>query len=417
MRFLVLFAVLGCRQKTLPPPPAEQGLDTAVSEQTMTEMPEPHLVLGLVNELVLGRVSKGMVSGVLLNDVVEIYAGRGEPSLGECQNDLCLDLADGQMIAQGKDTTLDFVYRVPTDDANVPFLLQAVVWQPHRGLPYKSNLLQTLADYPSWVAVAAGPQHTCAIEADGSGNCWGDSPLTGPWTNAMPERSDYLSLSSSGNHTVSLVKNSEVISWGDNGYGQAKNGGGEFQQVCGGGFHSCGLWLDGSVTCWGLNNDQQCNVPGELVATDISCGLVHNCALDATGQASCWGASAHGESEAPSDETFSDIASGDSFSCGVQTAGTLNCWGTESYGEQQFPSGVFSDVATDNHSACAIELGGDARCWGDNSFGQAPDRVPGPFVQLDVGGQHACGVLADGRLTCWGDDTYHQVSAPPARPQ
>jgi len=51
------------------------------------------------------------------------------------------------------------------------------------------------------------------------------------------------------------------------------------QVAAGGGHHSLALRPDGSVVAWGLNNDGQCTVPADLVATQIAGGGHHSLAL------------------------------------------------------------------------------------------------------------------------------------------
>jgi cysteine-rich repeat protein len=77
-------------------------------------------------------------------------------------------------------------------------------------------------------------------------------------------------------------------------------------------------------------------------------------------------------------------------------------------------------VEAGQHHTCARIDGGAVVCWGRGEFGQlgygnannvgddelpsdvGPVALPGPVVQLDLGGQHSCALLDDGGLRCWG---------------
>ena len=75
--------------------------------------------------------------------------------------------------------------------------------------------------------------------------------------------------------------------------GQASAPSGAFTALALGGFQSCGLRADGTVTCWGRNP-----------VWDV------------------------GQADAPSGE-FTAIAAAGLFTCGVRADGTIACWGRE----------------------------------------------------------------------------------------
>ena len=82
--------------------------------------------------------------------------------------------------------------------------------------------------------VAAGGDHSCAINIGGSVVCWG-YPLNGQLGDAattiqyLPEpviglNSQAVALALGGEHTCAIVKNGSVWCWGDNDGGQLGNG-------------------------------------------------------------------------------------------------------------------------------------------------------------------------------------------------
>jgi len=49
--------------------------------------------------------------------------------------------------------------------------------------------------------------------------------------------------------------------WGDNAYGQLDAPSGKFTEVAVGVFYSCGLRDDGTIQCWGRDDQGQLQVP------------------------------------------------------------------------------------------------------------------------------------------------------------
>ena len=83
---------------------------------------------------------------------------------------------------------------------------------------------------------------------------------------------------------------------------------GSFFEVSSGYRHSCALQYDGSVHCWGCNNEGQCDAP-EGAFIHIACGHSHSCGIRKDGTIACWGSNEHGQSEPPYGR-FSHISSG-----------------------------------------------------------------------------------------------------------
>jgi Regulator of chromosome condensation (RCC1) repeat len=56
----------------------------------------------------------------------------------------------------------------------------------------------------------------------------------------------------------------------------------------------CGLHPDGTIGCWGYNDEGEANPPAGSF-TEIAMGQKFGCALTATGSAVCWGADDSGQ--------------------------------------------------------------------------------------------------------------------------
>ena len=63
---------------------------------------------------------------------------------------------------------------------------------------------------------------------------------------------------------------------------------GQFNAVTAGGGRSCGLRTDGTITCWGWNEDRQAEAPGGQFSA-VTGGGGRSCGLRTDGTITCWG--------------------------------------------------------------------------------------------------------------------------------
>jgi alpha-tubulin suppressor-like RCC1 family protein len=127
--------------------------------------------------------------------------------------------------------------------------------------------------------LAAGFQHTCAVNEDLRIYCWG--------------RNDYGQL---GRGTSSNFDN------------DIREVDGEFSTVTAKGMRTCALDLKGQAYCWGQESAGKMEVEGlkrlstvptkidhEMLYRRISTGYLHTCAVTPTGLTDCWGRNTSGE--------------------------------------------------------------------------------------------------------------------------
>lgn len=235
----------------------------------------------------------------------------------------------------------------------------------------------------------------------------------------------------------------------------------EFESISAGGFHTCGVTVQGEGWCWGSNwtgelgvgNADQLvhrvpeRVPGTQQWQLIRAGTGSSCALTVAGSAWCWGANYSGQlgDGSTTDRsspvavsggfTFSSISTPQGQTCAVATGGAGYCWGENSYGKlgdgtrqrRLTPSAVqggltFSDISTTSfYFSCGLETGGGAACWGANFGGYlghdtayyntSPYPVSGghTFVQISAQYYRGCGLEASGNAYCWGFKRFHHA--------
>ncbi len=179
----------------------------------------------------------------------------------------------------------------------------------------------------SFMHVAVGNSHACALTLSGEAWCWG-SNLQGQLGNGTTTSSS-VPVKVQGGHTFFEIATGYLTTcaikadgsswcWGGNGAGQlgngtvtqssipvATSGGHQFSSIVGGGAGFCALKTNGSAWCWGLGSDGR-NGNGsnsnQLSPTPVSGGHI-----------------------------FTQIVSGTYATCGLTTS-DIYCWGGNSYG-------------------------------------------------------------------------------------
>ncbi len=267
-------------------------------------------------------------------------------------------------------------------------------------------------------AVAAGPDHTCALLADGSVKCWGanfNGMLGDGTTISRNVPTDVVGLTS-GIAAISAASSA-----------------------------TCALTSAGAVKCWGSNSDGAL-ADGTYVdkltptasalsggVTALSAGSRQSCAQVTSGSVICWGYALGFEGPAPDfkdqyqtvpvgvgalGSSITSIAA-DGFStptCGVTTAGGVKCWDLSGlapsppYNVGGFASGVVA-IAVGGSQLCALNTTGGVMC-GSSTNSTAPADVSGlasGVTGIAAGFAHACARTASRGVKCWGQNIHGQL--------
>jgi len=324
------------------------------------------------------------------------------------------------------------------------------------------------------VAISSGRRHTCALLDDASVSCWGFNDRgqlgdgttttnrnTSTQTSSLGTGRTAVAISSGSTHNCAILDDASVSCWGDNWYGQLGDGtttdrntpaqtssmGANRGAVAlsSGGFHTCAILDDGSVSCWGRNNfgqlgdgtttnrntsTQTSSLGTGRTAVAISTGIDHTCAILDDASVSCWGNNGDGQlgdgttssrrtptqtSSLGTGRTAVAISSGGAHTCAVLDDASVSCWGYNGGG--QLGDGTTTDRNTSTQTSslgtnrgavaissgyeltCAILDDGTVSCWGYNGYGQLGDgttttrNIPAQTSSL---GTNRTALLVDG---------------------
>jgi alpha-tubulin suppressor-like RCC1 family protein len=280
-----------------------------------------------------------------------------------------------------------------------------------------------------FVAITAGRQFTCALDAAGVAWCWGANRfgqlgVGDTLDRFVPTRLEYdtpfTRIVAGETHTCATDSLATLHCWGDNRDFALADTTVRFRDrpapVAISGVRQLGL--GSNVTCitdatdrplcWGTDRHGERGddrlgsaslaeptvVGGDLRLDKLSVGRQHACGLDARGAAWCWGdGGALGDGSltdrgAPvavqGDRRFREIAAGESITCALKEDDSAWCWGIAFDGQLGqgspprpntfLPAPVagnlqFRQIAPGRHRVCALDMSGRAWCWGSNYNG------------------------------------------------
>jgi alpha-tubulin suppressor-like RCC1 family protein len=312
--------------------------------------------------------------------------------------------------------------------------------------------------------VAAGGEHSCAIDRQGRLSCWGrndraqiglgfvsNDPVA---PTALEDVVAPRQVALGERHGCALGVGGIVWCWGANESGQASGTAGGLllrparvepltgaRTIAAGSDASCAVRRGRDVVCWGEHTVTRQREPGlhsiaglSDVAT-LAVGASHACAVDGKRRVWCWGENHFGQLGRPRSEPSASavqvagladitaVALARTYSCALGADGKVRCWGDILASATTPDSGVTTiaglddvvEIAVTTRAACARRKDDAIWCWGNNEHGILGSDVldarstPAPLpalpaaadLTLGIGG-HACIVSGDGTIHCWG---------------
>jgi cysteine-rich repeat protein len=197
------------------------------------------------------------------------------------------------------------------------------------------------------VQLSAGDNHTCAVLAGGVLRCWG--------------RNSYGELGLGYIEYVGDDETPEDV--------PPVDVGGAVTMVSAGAMHTCALLAAGTVRCWGfahsgrlgygnvisIGDDEPAGAGGDVaiggVATKVTAGGAHSCVVFADGGLRCWGRGVYGKLGYGNEDWIGDdelptsvglvpvgaevlrVVAGRSHTCARVAQNRLRCWGFNAWGQ------------------------------------------------------------------------------------
>ena len=322
------------------------------------------------------------------------------------------------------------------------------------------------------ISLALGDEHSCALLNDNSIKCWGDVAALGLGMSAsddgfgdgyletgdllpslpLPSGRNAVMIEAGAGHTCAELDNDDLICWGVNDFGQLGMEstsylgddldevgdnfvtvelppGRNVSQLALGKTHTCAIWDDGTVSCWGSNDN------GELGIENTN---------DIGDQGSEMGSNL-GFVSFPNGNTAVNITAGDGFTCAILNNSDTVCWGDNQFGQLGIENtndigdqggemgnslGVVDlgnnrnavEIDAGSKSVCVILDNSQVKCWGQNDVGQLglgntlnrgdgfnemgdnllPVSIGGSADRIEVGDKFACIILTSDGIKCWG---------------
>lgn len=302
---------------------------------------------------------------------------------------------------------------------------------------------------------------SCVVDNCGDGvldlieTCDDGNAIDGDGCDVDCSRTQMLALSLGGVHTCALIEKGRIRCWGHNGGGQIGYGPGVVTnlgddelpssagdlplpaavEVQAGGAHTCAVFENGDVRCWGFNTSGQLGLGNsamitavgddepleglakvELVApaNEVGVGVLQTCAR-VVGQLRCWGAGVYGQLGLAAVANIGDnelpldvpavmlggepvvLAIGGYHGCAILATGTLRCWGRNDTGQLGLANNA--NVGDNEHPITAPEVMA------------IPASLPPETTIVDIvaGLTHTCMLLSTGDVICWGAGNVGQL--------
>ncbi|MBI4712698.1 MAG: fibronectin type III domain-containing protein [Planctomycetes bacterium] len=238
-----------------------------------------------------------------------------------------------------------------------------------------------------WSQITVGGAHTVALMANGTLRSWGDNSVgqlglgdSGAGTNRLwPVQigldTDWAEVTAGDAHTVAINNDGTLWAWGDNEFGQLGTG----------------------TSGWGTNRKSPYRIDYDTDWIQVTAGEFHNIARKSGGTLWSWGYNFNGQlglgdildrsyiSKIGSDSDWTSVRAGGSHTVALKADGTLWAWGDNSSGQLGL-----GDIAERYLPVQEVLTETD-------------------WAQVAAGGAHTIGRKLDGTLWAWGDNESGQL--------
>jgi alpha-tubulin suppressor-like RCC1 family protein len=263
--------------------------------------------------------------------------------------------------------------------------------------------------------ISVGIQFSCLLRTDGTVWCWGynnDGELGNDSVTASPVPVEVKGLPDASSLPVVSISTAEE--------------------------HACALVKDGSVWCWGINdqlNLGQCPSGGAVPANSTTALRIPKWQVGSGSAAPSCVAGEFFEAALPSGDVVNTLTAGGEHSCAIGADSQLYCWGEDVTGDVGgqagqdftiFGSGVpgplvvtgatalpdaVVDVQAGDDFSCLLLHDNSVWCWGGNQLGELASSLASSDSPVTINGLGDSGHLqVDDETGCVLGSTSHEVS-------
>jgi len=270
--------------------------------------------------------------------------------------------------------------------------------------------------YPKALGISVGSSHTIALLEDGRIITWGDTS----WgVNQVPNEKWSSVFAAGAAYSMGITQSGEFKFWGhdSSGIGTIPAFGARVKSLPAGSYHQIALLEDGTVKAWGRNFSGQCNVPTDLKKVkQVSVGGYFGVVLQEDSTVRFWGDTSYGQHRIPDSlGQVIAIAAGSAHTIALRADGLVFGWGGSGANAEVIPERLSNVVAIAARARVSLALrkNGTVAAWGDNFYGQlnVPDGMI-DVVSIGAGARHAVAMTKDGNVYCWGDNSRNQCNIP-----
>jgi hypothetical protein len=226
--------------------------------------------------------------------------------------------------------------------------------------------------YGKFKMLSAGYNFICGLSAiDHSISCFGKFNNQIGLGNTPPSGGSYLMIAAGWQHVCAITFDKTIECWGNDYEGKTIGDtptDGPYSMISAGSDFTCAIKEDDeTVHCWGCDENQKVTGAPSGKIKMVSCGMSHCCAINNDNTLNCWNSG--DVQNAPKGE-YKFVSSYQDYSCAIcMEDNSIKCWGDNisiDY-ELNAPSGKFINIGTfRHHQNCVVNEFGAINCWGDD---------------------------------------------------